>query len=74
MEQRTGNREPRLLGRKHELAVLNELKTSPLFDEAGTQFSCNVSGEDPPGTFTFCVLVKLKNRTPAKRRATALPS
>ncbi len=41
-------------------AVLNELKESPFFDAAETQLSSNTSTEEPPGTFTFSVNVKLK--------------
>ncbi len=40
--------------------VLNELKASPLFDSEKTQFSGNISADEPPGTFTFGVNVKLK--------------
>jgi hypothetical protein len=42
-------------------AVLNELKSSPLFDAEQTQFNGNISADEPPGTFTFGVNVKLKN-------------
>ncbi len=40
--------------------VLNELKNSPLFDSENTQFSGNIGPDEPPGTFTFGVTVKLK--------------
>jgi hypothetical protein len=40
--------------------VLNELRASPLFDDKKTQFSGNISADEPPGTFTFGVNVKLK--------------
>ena len=40
--------------------LLNEIKASPLFDPAETQFLGNISGDEPPGTFTFGVTVKLK--------------
>ena len=39
---------------------LNELKTSPLFDPEGTQFAGNINPDEPPGTFTFPVTLKLK--------------
>jgi type IV pilus assembly protein PilM len=40
--------------------VLNELKSSPLFDPEATQFSGNIGADEPPGTFTFSVKAKLK--------------
>ena len=47
-------------------SVLNELKSSPLFDPdpEETKFSGNIGNEEPPGTFTFGVTVGLKR--PAK--------
>jgi hypothetical protein len=39
--------------------VLDEIKASPLFDQA-TKFTGNVGNEEAPGTFTFGVDVKLK--------------
>jgi len=39
---------------------LNELKASPLFDPEGTQFAGNINQDEPPGTFTFPVTLKLK--------------
>jgi hypothetical protein len=41
-------------------AVLNELRKSPLFDPKETEFSGNISPDEPPGTFTFPVSIKLK--------------
>jgi len=41
-------------------AVLNELKSNPMFDADETQFDGNVGSEEPPGTFTFSVVVKMK--------------
>jgi type IV pilus assembly protein PilM len=43
--------------------VLSEIQKSPMFDPdpEETKFSCDVSAEEPPGTFTFCVVAKLKN-------------
>jgi type IV pilus assembly protein PilM len=41
-------------------AVLNELKASPLFDGEKTTFSGSLSQDEPPGTFTFPITVKLK--------------
>jgi type IV pilus assembly protein PilM len=41
-------------------AVLNELRNSPLFDPKETEFSGNISPDEPPGTFTFPVSIKLK--------------
>jgi hypothetical protein len=41
-------------------AVLNELKASPLFVAEETQFIGNISPDEPPGTFTFGIVVKLK--------------
>jgi type IV pilus assembly protein PilM len=41
-------------------AMLTELKNSPLFVPDQTQFNGNISGDDPSGTFTFAVNVKLK--------------
>ena len=42
--------------------VLTELKSSPLFDPdpEETRFSGNIGNEEPPGTFTFGVTVRLK--------------
>ena len=40
--------------------VLNELKADSLFDPTDTQFMGNISADEPPGTFTFGVKVKLK--------------
>lgn len=42
-------------------AVLNELKASPMFDAKETQFEGAMGNEEPPGTFTFGVTVKLKH-------------
>jgi hypothetical protein len=41
-------------------AVLNELKASPMFDADKTIFSGGLSQDEPPGTFTFPITVKLK--------------
>jgi type IV pilus assembly protein PilM len=41
-------------------AVLNEIKSSPLFDADKTTFVGSVSPPEPPGTFTFGVAIKLK--------------
>jgi len=41
-------------------AVLNELKSSPMFDPEGTQFSGNMSAVEPPGTFSFPITIKFK--------------
>jgi type IV pilus assembly protein PilM len=41
-------------------AVLNELKSSPMFDPEGTQFSGGMSAVEPPGTFTFPITIKFK--------------
>jgi len=41
-------------------AFLSELKTSPLVDPEKTAFSGNIGADEPPGTFTFGVTVKLK--------------
>jgi hypothetical protein len=41
-------------------AVLNELKACPLFDPEHTQFTGNIGADEPPGTFTFGVNIKLK--------------
>jgi hypothetical protein len=41
-------------------AVLNELKSSSLFDPDGTGFVGTISPPEPPGTFTFGVTIKLK--------------
>ena len=41
-------------------ALLSELKASPLFVPAETQFLGNISADEAPGTFTFAVAVKLK--------------
>ena len=38
-------------------AVLNEIKSSPMFD---AELSPNIGQDEPPGTFTFVVTVKLK--------------
>jgi len=40
-------------------AVLNELKADPMF-RPETEFSCNLGNEEAPGTFTFCISIKLK--------------
>jgi hypothetical protein len=40
-------------------ALLGELKTIPLFKAEETQFIGNISADEPPGTFTFTVTVKL---------------
>jgi len=42
--------------------VLNEMKASPLFDpdDKATHFVGNISQDDPPGTFTFRIMAKLK--------------
>ena len=41
-------------------AVLNELRNCPMFDAKETEFSGNISPDEPPGTFTFPVTIKLK--------------
>jgi hypothetical protein len=41
-------------------AVLNELKSSPYFDSEETVFSTEIGQDEPPGTFTFGISVKLK--------------
>jgi hypothetical protein len=41
-------------------AMLTALKADPLFVPDQTQFNGNISGDDPSGTFTFAVNVKLK--------------
>jgi type IV pilus assembly protein PilM len=43
--------------------VLSEIQKSPLFDPdpQETKFSCELSNDEPPGTFTFCVSARLKN-------------
>jgi type IV pilus assembly protein PilM len=43
-------------------SVLDEIKASPIFesDPKETRFSGNIGNEEPPGTFTFGVTVKLK--------------
>lgn len=42
-------------------AVLNEIRNSPLFDPGkDTDFTGNISNEEPPGTFTFSIKAKLK--------------
>ncbi|HRT57793.1 MAG TPA: hypothetical protein P5038_14290, partial [Candidatus Paceibacterota bacterium] len=42
-------------------AVLNEIRNSPLFDPGKeTDFTGNISNEEPPGTFTFSIKAKLK--------------
>jgi hypothetical protein len=41
-------------------AVLNELRSSPMFDPKETEFSGNISPDEPPGTFTFPISIKLK--------------
>ncbi|HTI98736.1 MAG TPA: type IV pilus assembly protein PilM [Dongiaceae bacterium] len=41
-------------------AVLTELQADPLFVSDGTAFTGNVSEDEPPGTFTFGITVKLK--------------
>ena len=41
-------------------AVLNELKASPMFDAEKTVFAGNITPDEPPGTFTFTITVKLK--------------
>jgi type IV pilus assembly protein PilM len=41
-------------------AVLNELKASSLVDAEKTRFSGNISADEPPGTFTFSISLKLK--------------
>ena len=41
-------------------AMLTALKADPLFVADQTQFNGNISGDDPSGTFTFAVNVKLK--------------
>lgn len=41
-------------------AVEDEIKHSRLFDPAATHLSPNLSPDEPPGTFTFVVEVKLK--------------
>jgi hypothetical protein len=40
-------------------AVLNEFKADPMFSP-DTEFSCDLGNPEPPGTFTFCITVKLK--------------
>ena len=42
-------------------ALLTELKANPLFIPEQTQFIGNIGQDEPPGTFTFAVTVKLKN-------------
>ena len=46
-------------------SVLNELKSSPLFDPASTTDNGSIGPEEPPGTFTFVITVGLKR--PLKR-------
>jgi len=41
-------------------AFLNELKKSRMADPEGTQFAGNIDPDEPPGTFTFRVTLKLK--------------
>lgn len=41
-------------------AVVDELRSSPLFDPENTKFASDVGNEEPPGTFTFTVSAKLK--------------
>lgn len=41
-------------------SVVDEIKASPLFDQ-DTKPSGNIGNDEPPGTFTFTVSVKLKN-------------
>ena len=41
-------------------AFLSELKASPLVNPEKTAFSGNIGADEPPGTFTFSVNVKLK--------------
>ena len=41
-------------------ALLNELKNSPMFDAEETKFAGDIGSDEPPGTFTFAVNIKLK--------------
>ena len=41
-------------------ALLDELKTSPLFDPNTTQFSTEIIPDDTTGTFTFGISATLK--------------
>ena len=42
-------------------ALLTKLKESPLFIPEQTQFLGNIGQDEPPGTFTFAVTVKIKS-------------
>lgn len=43
-------------------AVMDEIRTNPLFvdDPNETKFNGNIGAEEPPGTFTFGIIAKLK--------------
>jgi type IV pilus assembly protein PilM len=41
-------------------SVLNEMRTSPLFDPEGTKDTGSIGNIEPPGTFTFGIVAKLK--------------
>jgi len=41
-------------------ALLAELQACPLFNREETKFIGDISADEPPGTFTFKVTVKLK--------------
>jgi hypothetical protein len=41
-------------------SVLNEIKSSPLFDQEGTTDMGSIGADEAPGTFTFGIRAKLK--------------
>ena len=42
-------------------AVLNELKNSPMFDKDETKDNGPIGAEEPPGTFTFPIVIGLSH-------------
>jgi hypothetical protein len=40
--------------------VLNEIRTSPLFDADGTKDTGSIGNREEPGTFIFGIVAKLK--------------
>src|SRR5262249_22984868 len=41
-------------------SVLDEIKNNPLFDPEDTKLNGTIGAEEPPGTFTFGINVKMK--------------